>query len=112
MSRLELKKAGFNAILIYMGILNKIRRKYNYWKFRIVANRRYRVVEREKDRYTIQVRYNKLWSPVIVDELSDYSSTIDDYRRVCDEFRNSYYEMLVDNYEKELDKHKYPIVVY
>ena len=55
------------------------------------------------------------WSPLLIDKLNK-NSTVEDYKKVCDELRQSYYYKLVNEFtvsekKKELIK-KYPKVIY
>ena len=55
------------------------------------------------------------WSPILIDKLNK-TSTVEDYKKVCDELRQSYYYKLVNEFnasekKKELIK-KYPKVIY
>ena len=55
------------------------------------------------------------WTPILIDELNK-TSTKEDYKKVCDELRQSYYYKLVNEFtvserKKELIK-KYPKVIY
>ena len=55
------------------------------------------------------------WTPLLIDKLKK-TSTEDEYKKVCDELRQSYYYKLINDFnvsekKKELRK-KYPKVIY
>ena len=55
------------------------------------------------------------WSPILIDKLNK-TSTKEDYKKVCDDLRKTYYYKLVREFnvsesKKELIK-KYPKVIY
>ena len=102
--------------------MNNLYKKYIFWKFKRQAKSKYRVLQRNENTYEIQVYMDvginvsiMQWSPILIDKLNK-TSTVEDYKKVCDELRQSYYYKLVNEFtvsekKKELRK-KYPKVIY
>ena len=102
--------------------MNNLYKRYIFWKFKKEAKSKYRVLQRNENTYEIQVYMDvginvsmMQWSPILIDKLNK-TSTKDDYKKVCDELRQSYYNKLVNELnvserKKELRK-KYPKVIY
>ena len=102
--------------------MNKLYKRYIFWKFKREAKSKYRVLQRNENTYEIQVYHDvginvstMKWTPILIDELNK-TSTEDEYKKVCDELRKSYYYKLVREFnvsesKKELIK-KYPRVIY
>lgn len=102
--------------------MNNFCKRYIFWKFKKEARSKYRVLQRNENTYEVQV-YQDIginvsrmqWTPLLIDTLNK-TSTKDDYKKVCDELRQSYYYKLVNEFnvserKKELRK-KYPKVIY
>lgn len=102
--------------------MNNLYKRYIFWKFKREAKSKYRVLQRNENTYEVQVYQDvginvsmMQWSPILIDKLNK-TSTKDDYKKVCDELRQSYYNKLVNEFnaserKKELRK-KYPKVIY
>ena len=102
--------------------MNNLYKRYIFWKFKRQAKSKYRVLQRNENTYEIQVYHDvginvskMKWTPILVDKLNK-TSTEDEYKKVCDELRQSYYYKLVKDFnvsarKKELRK-KYPKVIY
>ena len=102
--------------------MNNLYKRYIFWKFKRQAKSKYRVLQRNENTYEIQVYMDvginvsmMQWSPILIDKLNK-TSTVEDYKKVCDELRQSYYHKLVKEFnanekKKELIK-KYPKVIY
>ena len=102
--------------------MNKLYIRYIFWKFKREAKSKYRVLQINENTYEIQVYHDvginvskMKWTPILVDKLNK-TSTEDEYKKVCDELRQSYYYKLVKDFnvserKKELRK-KYPKVIY
>ena len=102
--------------------MNNLYKRYIFWKFKRQAKSKYRVLQRNENTYEIQVYHDvginvstMKWTPILIDELNK-TSTEDEYKKVCDELRQSYYYKLVREFnvsenKKELIK-KYPRVIY
>ena len=105
-----------------MNSMNNLYKRYIFWKFKREAKSKYRVLQRNENTYEIQVFMDvginvsmMQWSRILSDKLNK-TSTVDDYKKVCDELRQSYYYKLVNEFtvsekKKELIK-KYPKVIY
>ena len=102
--------------------MNNLYKRYIFWKFKREAKSKYRVLQRNENTYEVQVYMDvginvsmMQWSPLLIDKLNK-NSTVEDYKKVCDELRQSYYYKLVNEFtvsekKKELIK-KYPKVIY
>ena len=102
--------------------MNNLYKKYIFWKFKRQAKSKYRVLQRNENTYEIQVYHDvginvstMKWTPILIDKLNN-TSTEDEYKKVCDELRKSYYHKLVKEFtvremKKEFRK-KYPKVIY
>ena len=102
--------------------MNNLYKRYIFWKFKREAKSKYRVLQRNENTYEIQVYHDvginvskMKWTPILIDNLNN-TSTVEDYKKVCDELRKSYYYKLVREFnvsekKKELRK-KYPKVIY
>ena len=104
--------------------MNNLYKRYIFWKFKRQAKSKYRVLQRNENTYEVQIYQNvgigtnvsiMKWTPLLIDKLKR-TSTEDDYKKVCDELRQSYYNKLVNEFtasekKKELRK-KYPKVIY
>ena len=102
--------------------MNNLYKRYIFWKFKRQAKSKYRVLQINENTYEIQVYHDvginvskMKWTPILVDKLNK-TSTEDEYKKVCDELRQSYYYKLVNEFnasekKKELRK-KYPKVIY
>ena len=95
--------------------MNNLYKRYIFWKFKRQAKSKYRVLQRNENTYEIQVYHDvginvskMKWTPILVDKLNK-TSTEDEYKKVCDELRQSYYYKLVNEFnasekKKELIK--------
>ena len=102
--------------------MNNLYKKYMFWKFKRQAKSKYMVLQRNENTYEVQIYQNvginasiMKWTPLLIDKLKK-TSTEDEYKKVCDELRQSYYHKLVNEFnanekKKELIK-KYPKVIY
>ena len=102
--------------------MNNLYKRYIFWKFKRQAKSKYRVLQRNENTYEIQVYHDvginvskMKWTPILIDNLNN-TSTEDEYKKVCDELRQSYYHKLINDFnvsekKKELRK-KYPKVIY
>ena len=102
--------------------MNNLYKRYIFWKFKRQAKSKYRVLQINENTYEIQVYHDvginvskMKWTPILVDKLNK-TSTEDEYKKVCDELRQSYYYKLINDFnvserKKELRK-KYPKVIY
>lgn len=102
--------------------MNNLYKRYIFWKFKRQAKSKYRVLQTNENTYEIQVYHDvginvskMKWTPILIDNLNN-TSTKEDYKKVCDELRQSYYYKLVKDFnvsdrKKELRK-KYPKVIY
>ena len=102
--------------------MNNLYKKYIFWKFKRQAKSKYRVLKRNENTYEVQIYQNvginvsiMNWTSLLIDKLKK-TSTAEDYKKVCDELRQSYYHQLVNEFnasekKKELRK-KYPKVIY
>ena len=102
--------------------MNNLYKRYIFWKFKRQAKSKYRVLQRNENTYEIQVYHDvginvskMKWTPILIDNLNN-TSTEDEYKKVCDELRQSYYYKLINDFnvsekKKELRK-KYPKVIY
>ena len=102
--------------------MNNLYKKYIFWKFNRQTKSKYRVLQRNENTYEVQIYQDvginvsiMKWTPLLIDKLKK-TSTEDEYKKVCDELRQSYYHKLVNEFnasekKKELRK-KYPKVIY
>ena len=84
--------------------MNNLYKRYIFWKFKREAKSKYRVLQRNENTYEIQVYMDvginvsmMQWSPILIDKLNK-TSTVEDYKKVCDELRQSYYNKLSFQY--------------
>lgn len=102
--------------------MNNLYKRYIFLKFKRQAKSKYRVLQINENTYEIQVYHDvginvskMKWTPILVDKLNN-TSTEDEYKKVCDELRQSYYYKLVREFnvsEKKKDlRKKYPKVIY
>lgn len=112
-------------------ILFKIKRYFARKRFRKIANKKYRVVQTDPNRFEIQVyQQTKFvkggdnvcyfeqsgYHPMIIDNISNYCADVNKFRSVCNNLRYNYYIDLIREYDKKMnEKIKsfiYPKVVY